>query len=191
MGTGIGIVASRVAGLKVKFVEPRKPGQQKSSEFISTWCYKEIGKARMTEEDKKNVISRISYHDSIKEGFGDVDFAIEAANEDFLLKARIFEDLASTTPAHAILASNTSSISLTKIAGSIPQRAHQVIGMHFMNPVPVMKLIEIIKALQTSEDTLKTTLDLAEKMQKTTTTARDVPGFIANRVLIPYINEAV
>ena len=191
MGTGIGIVASRVAGLKVKFVEPRKPGHQKSSEFISTWCDKEIGKARMTEDDKKNVISRISYYDSIKEGFGDVDFAIEAANEDFVLKARIFEDLASTTPAHAILASNTSSISLTKIAGTIPQRAHQVIGMHFMNPVPVMKLIEIIKALQTSEDTLKTTLDLAEKMQKTTTTARDVPGFIANRVLIPYINEAV
>lgn len=137
------------------------------------------------------MLSKITYHDSIKQGLGDVDFAIEAANEDFVLKARIFEDLASTTPKHAILASNTSSISLTKIAGTIPSRAHQVIGMHFMNPVPVMKLIEIIKALQTSDDTLKTTLDLAERMQKTTTTARDVPGFIANRILIPYINEAV
>lgn len=137
------------------------------------------------------MLSKITYHDSIKQGLGDVDFAIEAANEDFVLKARIFEDLASTTPKHAILASNTSSISLTKIAGTIPSRAHQVIGMHFMNPVPVMKLIEIIKALQTSDDTLKTTLDIAERMQKTTTTARDVPGFIANRILIPYINEAV
>lgn len=93
------------------------------------------------------MLSKITYHDSIKQGLGDVDFAIEAANEDFVLKARIFEDLASTTPKHAILASNTSSISLTKIAGTIPSRAHQVIGMHFMNPVPVMKLIEIIKAL--------------------------------------------
>jgi 3-hydroxybutyryl-CoA dehydrogenase len=120
-----------------------------------------------------------------------VDFAVEAANEDFVLKARIFEDLAAITPAHAVLASNTSSISLTKIAGTIPQRAHQVIGMHFMNPVPVMKLIEIIKALQTSDEALSTTLHLAERMQKTTTTARDVPGFIANRILIPYINEAV
>jgi 3-hydroxybutyryl-CoA dehydrogenase len=77
----------------------------------------------------------------------DVDFAVEAASEDFVLKARIFEDLAAVAPSHAVLASNTSSISLTKIAGTIPKRAHQVIGMHFMNPVPVMKLIEIIKAL--------------------------------------------
>lgn len=108
-----------------------------------------------------------------------------------MLKARIFEDLAATTPEHAILASNTSSISLTKIGGTIPKRAHQVIGMHFMNPVPVMKLIEVIRGLQTSDATLATTLALAERMQKTCTTARDVPGFIANRVLIPYINEAV
>lgn len=110
------------------------------------------------------MLSRVSWHDSITSGLGDVDFAIEAANEDFVLKARIFEDLASTTPAHAILASNTSSISITKIAGTIPKRAHQVIGMHFMNPVPVMKLIEVIKALQTSEDTLAVTMQLAERM---------------------------
>ena len=137
------------------------------------------------------MLSKISYSDSIQHGLKEVDFAIEAANEDFTLKARIFEDLAATTPKHAILASNTSSISLTKIGGVIPARAHQVIGMHFMNPVPVMKLIEIIRGLQTSDDTHKTTLELAERMQKTYTTARDVPGFIANRVLIPYINEAI
>lgn len=124
MGTGIGIVASRVAGLQVKFVDPYKGSQEKSRKFIEGWCDKELGKGRMTEQDKKDVLSKISYFDSVKEGFGDVDFAIEAANEDFVLKARIFEDLAATTPAHAILASNTSSISLTKIAGVIPQRAH-------------------------------------------------------------------
>ncbi len=191
MGTGIGIVASRVAGVQVKFVEPNKPNQKKSHDFIASWCDKEIQKERLTAEEKETVLKNITYHDSIKSGLGDVDFAIEAANEDFVLKARIFEDLAASTPAHAILASNTSSISLTKIAGIIPQRAHQVIGMHFMNPVPVMKLIEIITALQTNATTLATTLALSERMQKTTTTARDVPGFIANRILIPYINEAV
>jgi len=99
--------------------------------------------------------------------------------------------LAQETPEHAILASNTSSISITKIAGVIPSRAHQVIGMHFMNPVPVMKLIEVIRALQTSDATLSTTMALADSMKKTCTTSRDTPGFIANRILMPYINEAV
>lgn len=107
------------------------------------------------------------------------------------MKHKIFTQLAAHTPAHAILASNTSSISISKIAGVVPPRAHQVIGMHFMNPVPVMQLVEVITALQTDQATLKTTLDLAERMKKTTTIAKDVPGFIANRILIPYINEAV
>ncbi len=117
----------------------------------------------MTVEEKEVVLSRITYHDSIK-GLNDIDFAIEAANEDFLVKAKIFEELAAITPGHTILSSNTSSISLTKIAGVIPSRAHQVIGMHYMNPVPVMKLIEVITALQTNDVTLATTLALAEKM---------------------------
>ena len=99
--------------------------------------------------------------------------------------------MAKNAPDHAILATNTSSISISKIGGVIPERAHQVIGMHFMNPVPVMKLVEVITALQTDDATLATTIQLAEAMGKTTTTARDVPGFIANRILIPYINEAV
>lgn len=191
MGTGIGIVASRVAGLQVKFVEPNKANMGVSKDFISTWCDKEILKERLTAEEKTQVLERVSYHDSVKSGLADVDFVIEAASEDLKLKQRIFEDLAAITPKHAVLASNTSSISLTKIAGTIPERAHQVIGMHFMNPVPVMKLIEIITALQTNETTLATTLHLAENMKKETTASRDVPGFIANRILIPYINEAV
>ena len=122
----------------MKFVESRKENQERSRSFVASWLAKEIEKKRITEQERKDVLGRISYHDSIAYGLGDVDFAVEAANEDFVLKARIFDDLAATTPAHAILASNTSSISITKIAGIIPQRAHQVIGMHFMNPVPVM-----------------------------------------------------
>ena len=124
MGTGIGIVASRVAGCHVKFVEPREANQKRSRDFITSWCDKEILKERMKPEEKLDVLRKISYHDSIQNGFGDVDFAIEAANEDFVLKARIFEDLAAVTPNHAILASNTSSISLTKLGGTIPKRAH-------------------------------------------------------------------
>jgi 3-hydroxybutyryl-CoA dehydrogenase len=94
MGTGIGIVASRVAGVQVRFVEPNQNNQAKSKNFISTWCDKEIQKERMTAEEKKQVLERVSFHDIIKDGMKDVDFAIEAANEDFVLKARIFEDLA-------------------------------------------------------------------------------------------------
>ena len=146
MGTGIGIVASRVAGLEVSFVEPNAANQKKSKDFISSWCDKEIQKERLTNEEKENVLSRINFFDSIQR-LHDIDFAVEAANEDFLIKSKIFEDLAALTPGHAILASNTSSISLTRIAGVIQPRAHQVIGMHFMNPVPVMKLVEVITAL--------------------------------------------
>jgi len=139
---------------------------------------------------KENVLNQISFHDSIS-ALNDVDFVVEAATENFDLKKRIFTQLAENTPDHAILATNTSSISITKIAGVIPDRAHQVIGMHFMNPVPVMKLIEVIKALQTDDHTHDTTLQLAESMGKTCSTARDIPGFIANRILMPYINEAI
>lgn len=144
----------------------------------------------MTEADKKGVLDRIAFADTLDQ-LNNADFVVEAASENFALKKKIFEGLATITPAHAILATNTSSISITKIAGVIPARANQVIGMHFMNPVPVMKLIEVIKGLQTDEATLATTLSLAEQMGKTCTTSRDIPGFIANRILMPYINEAV
>ena len=114
--------------------------------MINSWCDKEIAKERMTAKDKEDVIKRVTYADSIQ-NLSDVDFVVEAASENFELKKKIFQHLAEITPAHAILATNTSSISITKIAGVIPARAHQVIGMHFMNPVPVMKLIEVINAL--------------------------------------------
>ncbi len=138
----------------------------------------------------KDVLGRSQWTSDVANLSG-VDFVIEAVNEDFELKKKIFQSVAKNTPSHAILATNTSSISISKIAGIIPDRAHQVIGMHFMNPVPVMQLVEVIRALQTSDDTHARTLALAEQMGKTCSTARDIPGFIANRILMPYINEAV
>ena len=123
MGTGIGIVASRHADIEVKFVDPFEGSRTGSAKFISSWCDKEMKKERLTAEEKEAVIGRISHHESMK-ALNDVDFCIEAANEDFELKTKIFKDLAGITPKDCILATNTSSISITKIAGLIPERAH-------------------------------------------------------------------
>ncbi|HEY2955828.1 MAG TPA: 3-hydroxyacyl-CoA dehydrogenase NAD-binding domain-containing protein, partial [Candidatus Eisenbacteria bacterium] len=119
----------------------------------------------------------------------DCPIAIEAVSEDFALKKKVFEQLDATAPPSAILASNTSSISITEIA-AVTRRAERVIGMHFMNPVPLMKLVEVVRGLPTSQETFETTVALAEKVGKTTIAARDIPGFIVNRVLIPLLNEA-
>lgn len=191
MGTGIGTVASRHAGLHVVFVDPSDKQLVNSEVQIGLWCDKEIKKGRMDEALKKDMLNRITFGDTIQH-LGEVDFVVEAASEDWQIKKTIFQHMSNVVPKHAILATNTSSISITKIAGCVPsEQADRVIGMHFMNPVPVMTLVEVIKGLQTSDDTYETTLALAEKMGKTCTTARDVPGFIANRILMPYINEAV
>lgn len=151
---------------------------------------KEISKGRLTEEEKYQVIYRFSYSTKL-EDLDSSDFVVEAIVENFDVKKNVFKKIHEVVPKDTIIASNTSSISITKIAGTIPTRASQVIGMHFMNPVPVMKLVEVIKGLQTSQETLETTLKLAESFGKITSTAQDIPGFIANRILIPYINEAV
>lgn len=151
---------------------------------------KDIAKGRLTEAQADETRSRVKTTQKMAD-FGDVDFAIEAVSENPALKATLFRDLAQATPAHAILASNTSSISITKIAAAAKGREEQVIGMHFMNPVPVMKLVEIIPGLATSDKVLKTTQDLAVAMGKTCTLSQDVPGFVANRLLMPYINEAI
>mmetsp|Transcript_13017 Transcript_13017/g.15798 ORF Transcript_13017/g.15798 Transcript_13017/m.15798 type:complete len:298 (-) Transcript_13017:22-915(-) len=187
MGTGIGIVGARHAGLEVTFVDPSSKQQDSAKSMISGWCEKEIAKARLTESERDSMKFEFS---TDLTSLSDVDFVVEAATENFDIKSKIFQDLASITPAHAILGTNTSSISISKIGGVIPERAHQVIGMHFMNPVPVMTLVEVIRGIQTDDQVYAETLNLAEKMGKTCTTARDVPGFIANRLLMPYINEA-
>jgi len=119
-----------------------------------------------------------------------VDFVVEATTEDFAVKSAIFSQLDGLTRSDVILASNTSSISITKLAATT-KRPQQVIGMHFFNPVPVMTLVELIRGRQTSDATFKAALELSEKLSKTPTTSADMPGFIANRILMPYINEAI
>lgn len=136
------------------------------------------------------MLNNIAWSSELK-ALDNSNFIVEAVNEDFGLKKKIFKSLSETVPDDCILATNTSSISISKIAGTIPDRADKVIGMHFMNPVPVMKLVEVIRGLQTSDETHAKTLELAASMGKTCTTSRDIPGFIANRILMPYINEAV
>lgn len=189
MGTGIAIVANKVAGLHVKIIDSTEKSLSNSRTFTETYLDKEIAKKKITSEEKYKILERFSY--SIKlQDLSESDFIVEAINENFELKKKIFQDLDKFTSKDAILASNTSSISITKIAGCT-QRPSQIIGMHFMNPVPVMTLIEMITGLQTSEETVKTSMELAKKMNKEVVQSKDYPGFILNRILMPYINEAI
>jgi len=142
----------------------------------------------MTEEESKSSLSRIKAVSKM-EDFTKADYIIEAATEDPPTKYNIFKELSKNTPSNIILATNTSSISITKIAAST-NRADKVVGMHFFNPVPVMKLVEIIPGLTTSESTTQTAIALSNKMDKMPVKAVDMPGFIANRLLVPYLNEA-
>jgi 3-hydroxybutyryl-CoA dehydrogenase len=150
---------------------------------------KDVAKNKITAEHAKLTRELVTTTNQLS-GLSDVDFVIEAASENLDIKSAIFRDLDNICKPSSILATNTSSISITKI-GAATKRAEQVIGMHFMNPVPVMKLVEIIPGLATSDEVLKQTLSLASSMGKTTTVVQDIPGFVANRLLMPYINEAV
>ncbi|KAJ2850209.1 hypothetical protein IWW36_002059 [Coemansia brasiliensis] len=189
MGIGIGLVAARVAKLNVQFIDSSPAQLSKGLEFLDKLLLKDIAKGKYTEEVRSEVKARITTASSISQ-MATADFVIEAISENTELKRKVFGQLSATLPQETILATNTSSISITKIA-SAATRPENVIGMHFMNPVPVMKLVEVIPGLQTSKQTLETTLALAQKMGKTTTMSQDVPGFIANRLLMPYINEAI
>jgi 3-hydroxybutyryl-CoA dehydrogenase len=148
-----------------------------------------VSKQKMTAEEKAAAMGRIQGTTELKD-FADVDLAVEAATENLTIKLKIFEDLDKICKPKAILASNTSSISITKI-GKVTRRPDKVIGMHFMNPVPVMKLIEVIRGLLTSDATYAATEDLSKKIGKVPVCANDSPGFVANRILLPMINEAV
>jgi 3-hydroxybutyryl-CoA dehydrogenase len=170
-------------------VDVKQGSLDNSKLFLSKLMDKDVSKGKLTREAADETLSRITFTTDMG-AFSKTDFIIEAATEDLPLKQSIFKSLDSIAPQGAILGTNTSSISITKIAAAT-QRPQDVIGMHFMNPVPVMKLVEIIPGLRTSVGTLTTTLALASEMGKTTTQSRDFPGFIANRILMPYINEAV
>lgn len=189
MGTGIALVASMNAGLNVTLMDSNKESISKSLQFMDGLLDKYIAKQKMTAEQKTQVLERINTTSNMSD-FAETEFVVEAASENTDLKLKIFEMLSEVTPKDAILASNTSSISITKIA-RVTDRPERVIGMHFMNPVPVMKLVEVIVGLQTSPETYDQTIQLAQAMDKVTTKSQDAPGFIANRILMPYINEAI
>lgn len=187
MGQGIAQVAAQ-SGFQVHLLDATKERAEKGRERIGAALNKLVEKGRLTAEERDASIARIAPHGEVS-GLSDASFVVEAATEELHLKAKIFESVDKVIPADAILASNTSSISLTKLAAST-SRPNQVVGMHFMNPVPVMKLVEIVRALQTDNETYETTRQLAEAMGKTVITTKDMPGFIVNRMLIPFLNEA-
>ena len=189
MGNGIAHVAA-AAGYDVRLQDVSDAALDKAKATIEKNLGRMVKKERITEADAAATLGRIAFGSDVN-AMGDRDLIIEAATENVNLKFKIFEGLAAVARPEAILASNTSSISITAIA-SKTDRPEQVIGMHFMNPVPVMKLVEIIRGLATSDATYEAVNAAAEKMGKTTVlSAKDMPGFIVNRVLMPYINEAV
>jgi 3-hydroxybutyryl-CoA dehydrogenase len=187
MGNGITQVAASV-GLKVLMMDVNAAALDKGMSTISGSCDRLIKKEKMTDAQKKELLARITPVSDIHQ-LKDCDFVVEAATENIDLKLKIFAQLDSVVKPGAILCTNTSSISVTKIAAAT-KRPELVAGMHFMNPVPLMQLVEGIRGLQTSDETFKTTRALAEKMGKTFVEGRDMPGFIVNRILMPMINEA-
>jgi 3-hydroxybutyryl-CoA dehydrogenase len=188
MGNGIAQVAA-YAGYHVVMSDIADSFVQKGLSTISKNLDRMVEKGKIPAQKKEEVMGRIKGTIQLQDLAG-VDFAVEAATENEPLKLGIFKDLDRLCGKEIILSSNTSSISITKIA-SATQRPSQVIGMHFMNPVPVMQLVEVIRGLRTSKETFDTVKSLAEKMGKTPVEANDFPGFISNRILMPMINEAV
>jgi 3-hydroxybutyryl-CoA dehydrogenase len=188
MGAGIAQVAAAY-GLKVVMNDIAKEFVDKGFAAIENNLSRMVKKEKISDEEKNNIISRIKGSLDISD-MKEADFVVEAAIENEELKLKLFTDLDGICAPDVILSSNTSSISITKIAGAT-KRPQKVIGMHFMNPVPVMKLVEIIKGLATSDATNKITHDLAIKFNKTPVEANDFPGFIVNRILMPMINEAI
>ena len=188
MGAGIAQVAA-ASGLQVILQDISQEFVERGMATIARNLQRSVDKGKMTDEGKQAILSRIKPVTEIS-AMRDADFVVEAASENETIKFKIFAQLDELCPPHAILSSNTSSIPIGRIAART-KRPDKVIGMHFMNPVPVMKLVEVIRALPTSEETFRTTVALAEKMGKTPAVASDFPGFIANRILLPMINEAI
>jgi len=187
MGSGIAQVAA-MHHHSVVLVDRDEASIRRGVAAIERNLNRLVEKGRLTEEQRGTIVTHIRPEIAIKDF--DVDIAIEAATENFELKAELFRALDQSTPPEAILASNTSSISITTLAAQT-RRASRVIGMHFMNPVPVMQLVEIIRGLATSQATYEFTEKLARDLGKTPVEVRDFPGFVSNRVLMPMINEAV
>jgi 3-hydroxybutyryl-CoA dehydrogenase len=188
MGNGIAHVAA-ASGLDVILMDVQQQFVDRGMKTIDKNLQRGVDKGRMTEQEKQAVLGRITGTTSMDD-FAACDLVVEAVVENLAVKQELFGKLDTICRAGVILATNTSSISITKIAAST-ERPERVIGMHFMNPVPVMKLVEVIRGLATSDETTQEVLALAGKMGKTAVECRDFPGFVSNRVLMPMINEAV
>ena len=188
MGNGIVHVFAQ-SGYDVTMVDVRQEALDQARRTITGNMDRQIRKGALTEADRDASLGRIAAATDLS-ALAAADLVVEAATENRDLKFRIFRDMDAHAPAHAILATNTSSISVTEIAAQT-KRAGQVIGMHFMNPVPVMKLVEIIRGLATTDETAARTVALSEALGKTVAEAQDYPGFVSNRILMPMINEAV
>ena len=189
MGNGIAHVFAQ-HGFTVALIDINQPALDRALGTITKNLDRQVSKAALSEDDKTATLGRLRTFTSLQEGVAGVGLVVEAATENVDLKLQIFRDLDQYAPADAILASNTSSISITKIA-AVTKRPQQVIGMHFMNPVPVMKLVEVIRGYATSDTVTKQVMDLSRQLGKTPTEVNDYPGFVANRILMPMINEAI
>jgi len=189
MGNGIAHVFAQ-CGYKVNLIDVSSKALEKGLATISKNLDRQVAKEKISTTEKENALNNISRISNLKDGVSGVDLVIEAATENIDLKLKIFQELDTLTSENVILATNTSSISITKIA-AVTNRAEKVIGMHFMNPVPVMKLVEIIRGYSTTNEVTESIMDLSRKLNKIPVEVNDYPGFVANRILMPMINEAI
>lgn len=189
MGNGIAHTFAQF-GYKVSLIDVQQASLDKGMATIAKNLDRQVSKELITEAQKAETLANITTFTDIKDGVVGVELVVEAATENVDLKLQIFKNLSDVTSENVILATNTSSISITKIA-AVTNRPDKVIGMHFMNPVPVMKLVEIIRGYSTSNEVTNLIMDLSKKLGKTPVEVNDYPGFVANRILMPMINEAI
>ncbi len=189
MGNGIAHVFA-MNGFEVNLVDISEDALENALKTIDKNLWRMVAKEKISTDAKEETIKNISTSTNLKEAVKSADLVIEAATENEEIKLKIFKQMDECSPADCILASNTSSISITKIA-SVTSRPSKVIGMHFMNPVPVMKLVEVIRGYNTSDDVTNQIMELSKSLGKTPVEVNDYPGFVANRILMPMINEAI
>lgn len=189
MGNGIAHTFAQF-GYQVQLIDISEEGLKKGLATIEKNLDRMLTKGKISEEEKQTTLNNITTYTQVEEGVKQADLVVEAATENETIKLEIFKTLDKVCSKNTILASNTSSIPITKIA-AVTQRPEQVIGMHFMNPVPIMKLVEVIRGYNTSNETTTLVMELSEKLNKVPVEVNDYPGFVANRILMPMLNEAI
>ncbi|CAM1353353.1 3-hydroxybutyryl-CoA dehydrogenase [Tenacibaculum halocynthiae] len=189
MGNGIAHTFAQF-GYNVQLIDISQTALDKGLATITKNLDRMVAKERISEDDKNNTLNNITTFTSIQDGVKNVDLVVEAATENVDLKLKIFKDIDAACGSDTILATNTSSISITQIA-AVTSRPEKVIGMHFMNPVPIMKLVEIIRGYNTTNEVMEVIVDLTKKIKKVPVEVNDYPGFVANRILMPMINESI